>query len=56
MPGPPSQALARVVGDKVEAAYRQGDMFEKRRRLAMDWAKHREQSTAGNVTAMRKTG
>ena len=32
-------ALAHVVGDKVEAAYRRGDLFEKRRRLAEDWAK-----------------
>jgi integrase len=32
-------ALAHVVGDKVEAAYRRGDMFEKRRQLAEDWAR-----------------
>jgi integrase len=32
-------ALARVVGDKVEAAYRRGDLFEKRRQLADAWAK-----------------
>lgn len=31
-------ALAHTVGNKVEAAYRRGDMFEKRRRLAQDWA------------------
>jgi integrase len=31
-------ALAHVVGDKVEAAYRRGDMFEKRRHLAAAWA------------------
>jgi integrase len=31
-------ALAHVVSDKVEAAYRRGDMFEKRRRLASAWA------------------
>ena len=31
-------ALAHVVGDKTEAAYRRGDMFEKRQRLAEDWA------------------
>ena len=33
-------ALAHAVGDKVEAAYRRGDMFEKRRRLADAWAKY----------------
>jgi integrase len=31
-------ALAHAVGDKVEAAYRRGDLFEKRRRLMEDWA------------------
>jgi integrase len=31
-------ALAHVVGDKVEAAYRRGDLFEKRRRLMTAWA------------------
>lgn len=31
-------ALAHSIGDKVEAAYRRGDLFEKRRRLMRDWA------------------
>lgn len=31
-------ALAHAVGDKVEAAYRRGDLFEKRRQLAQAWA------------------
>ena len=31
-------ALAHVVGDKTEAAYARGDLFEKRRRLMEDWA------------------
>ncbi len=31
-------ALAHVVGDKVEAAYRRGDLFEKRRELMEVWA------------------
>jgi integrase len=31
-------ALAHVVGDKVEAAYRRGDLFEKRRMLMDAWA------------------
>jgi len=30
-------ALAHAVGDRVEAAYRRGDLFEKRRRLMDDW-------------------
>jgi integrase len=35
-------ALAHVVGDKVEAAYRRGDLFEKRRRLMEAWAEYCE--------------
>ena len=31
-------ALAHAVGDKVEAAYRRGDLFEKRVHLMNDWA------------------
>lgn len=31
--------IARYVEDKVEAAYRRGDLFEKRARLMADWAK-----------------
>lgn len=33
-------ALAHTISDKVEAAYRRGDMFEKRRALMNDWATH----------------
>jgi integrase len=33
-------ALAHVVGNKVEAAYRRGDLFEKRRKLGDAWAAH----------------
>jgi integrase len=31
-------ALAHTIGDKVEAAYRRGDLFDKRRRLMAAWA------------------
>lgn len=31
-------ALAHAIGDKTEAAYRRGDLFEKRRRLMAEWA------------------
>jgi integrase len=31
-------ALAHAIPDAVEAAYRRGDLFEKRRRLMADWA------------------
>lgn len=33
-------ALAHTITDKVEAAYRRGDLFSKRRRLMADWAKY----------------
>ncbi len=32
-------ALAHTINDKVEAAYRRGDLFEKRRQMMGDWAK-----------------
>jgi integrase len=32
------QALAHSIGDKVEEAYRRGDLFDKRRRLMDAWA------------------
>lgn len=31
-------ALAHTISDKVEAAYRRGDLFEKRRKMMADWA------------------
>jgi Na+-transporting NADH:ubiquinone oxidoreductase subunit NqrB len=51
-------ALAHVVGSKVEAAYRRGDMFEKRRRLMDAWATFctTAQETASNVAPMRRMG
>jgi len=33
-------ALAHVVGDRVEAAYRRGDLFDKRRKLMEAWAEY----------------
>ena len=33
-------ALAHTIGDKVEAAYRRGDLFEKRRRLMEEWGRY----------------
>jgi integrase len=39
-PGEMSEmALAHTISSKVEAAYRRGDLFEKRRRMMNDWAK-----------------
>jgi hypothetical protein len=33
-------ALAHRISDKVEAAYRRGDLFDKRRRLMAEWEKY----------------
>lgn len=35
-------ALAHTISDKVEAAYRRGDLLEKRHDLMEDWARHCE--------------
>jgi integrase len=49
-------ALAHVVGDKVEAAYRRSDLFEKRRRLMQDWAKYCQRDEEGsNVVPIRES-
>ena len=39
-------ALAHVVGDKVEAAYRRGDLLAKRRLLMDAWAAYCEKPMA----------
>ncbi len=48
-------ALAHVVENKVEAAYRRGDLFQKRRQLADAWAKfcHTPVVATGKVLAIR---
>ena len=50
-------ALAHAIGDKVEAAYRRGDLFEKRRRMMADWATFcgQVQSFNGVVPMKRST-
>jgi integrase len=46
-------ALAHAVSDKVEAAYRRGDLFEKRRQLADAWARFcSAPATTGEVIAI----
>ncbi len=48
-------ALAHAVADKVEAAYRRGDLFQKRRQLADAWAKFcAAPAPAGRVVPMRQ--
>jgi integrase len=47
-------ALAHVVGDKVEEAYRRGDMLDKRRRLMSAWAGYcATPAPAGEVVPLR---
>jgi len=48
-------AMAHTIESKVEAAYRRGDLLEKRRRLMADWATFcaRPAATDGNVVAIR---
>lgn len=46
-------ALAHTISNKVEAAYRRGDLFEKRRRLMADWAAFLATPKAGTVTPIR---
>ncbi len=48
-------ALAHVVGDKVEAAYRRGDLFEKRRAMMSDWARYCENGEERKVLELAKT-
>ena len=43
------QALAHTLADKVEAAYRRGDLFEKRRQLMNAWAAYCGQSPRAKV-------
>jgi integrase len=49
------QALAHAIGNGVEAAYRRGDLFEKRARLMQDWADFcsRPSSSTGDVVPLR---
>ena len=43
-------ALAHAVGNKVEAAYRRGDLLAKRQQLMQDWADYALGRRAGNMT------
>ena len=46
------QALAHTIGNAVEAAYRRGDLFEKRAALMADWAAYLSRPPA-EVVALR---
>jgi integrase len=50
-------ALAHVAGDKIEAAYQRGDVFDKRRRLMSAWSEYcaSKPATEINIVSMRST-
>jgi len=46
-------ALAHTIANKAEAAYRRGDLFEKRRKLMEAWAGYCASSGNGKVIRLR---
>jgi integrase len=49
-------ALAHIVSDKVEAAYRRGDLFQKRRELAEAWAQYCDGEEPAESNVVRLAG
>lgn len=49
-------ALAHKISNETEAAYRRGDMFEKRRAMMQDWAKFCTSKPANKVVQIRGKG
>ena len=47
-------ALAHVIGDKAEQAYRRSDALARRRELMDAWARHCEGTAGGNVVALKR--
>ena len=47
-------ALAHVIKNKAEAAYRRGDLFDKRRKLMEAWAIYCSAPKKGNVVAFKR--
>ena len=49
-------ALAHAIGDKVEAAYRRGELFQKRTKMMADWAAFcaKTEVDAGKVIPMSR--
>jgi integrase len=48
-------ALAHAIGNKVEAAYRRGDLFAKRARMMEDWARYCNQTQSGAVLPLKRS-
>ena len=49
-------ALAHAIGNKVEAAYRRGDLFEKRRLLMEAWGRFCTSPAAGGDVVLMRAG
>ena len=49
-------ALAHAINDKVEAAYRRGDLFKKRRQLMEAWARYCLTPSSFKVDVVRLRG
>jgi integrase len=49
-------ALAHIIKDKSEAAYRRGDALDKRRRLMAEWARYLERPVIGTSASVHKIG
>lgn len=49
------KALAHAVGNAVEAAYRRGDLFDRRVELMKGWGAYCAGRAGGNVTSMRRS-
>jgi integrase len=45
-------ALAHLIKNKAEAAYRRGDLFDKRRQMMADWERYCETRTPGKVMSI----
>ena len=48
-------ALAHTIGDKTEAAYRRGDLFEKRRELMDTWSRYATTDPHSKIVILRAT-
>jgi integrase len=49
-------ALAHVIGDKAEQAYRRSDALEKRRKLMDAWAAYCDRRKSNNVLSLTVSG
>ncbi len=48
------KALAHAIANKVESAYRRGELIEHRKRLMGDWENYCQTGLWGNVVALEK--